>query len=102
MPKLQYNSDDEVVKSNSDNEINEIIKEVIQQKKDKKAVKEVVKEVPKEVVKEKKQRSERQIEVTNRMREQLKVRRENDLKIKQLEKLEYEQQQKDLKRKLKN
>jgi hypothetical protein len=43
MPKLQYNSDDEVVKESSDNEINEIIKEVIQQKKEKKAVKEVVK-----------------------------------------------------------
>jgi hypothetical protein len=55
MPKLQYNSDDEVVKSNSDNEINEIIQEVKQQRKEKKVYKEVVKEPPKEiVVKEKK------------------------------------------------
>ena len=102
MPKLQYNSDDEVVKSNSDNEISEIIQEVKQQKKEKKVYKEVVKEPPKEVVvKEKKPRSERQIEVTNRMREQLKMRRENDIKIKQQAKLEYEQQQKDLKKKIK-
>jgi hypothetical protein len=80
MPKLQYNSDDDLIKSVSDNEI-ELTKPIKREKK----VKEVYDDIPPPVIKEvkkaeKKPRSDAQIEATNRMREQLKVRRENDIK----------------------
>jgi hypothetical protein len=99
MPKLQYNSDDDVVKSVSDNEIEPPQKPPKPSKKVNDVVNEPVKEV-KEIKKEKKPRSEAQIEATNRMREQLKIRRENDMKLKEQARLEYEEKQKKIRQKL--
>jgi len=100
MPKLQYNSDDDLIKSVSDNEI-ELTKPVKREKKVKEVYDDIAPPVVKEVKKaEKKPRSDAQIEATNRMREQLKVRRENDIKLKTQAKLEYEERQRELKKKI--
>lgn len=64
MPKLEYKSD-----SDNDENENKIIETTVEEK------------TP-VLTKPKKQRSEKQIEVTNRMREALKLKKENDKKLK--------------------
>lgn len=55
---------------------------------------------PPKVTKPKKPRSQAQIEVTNRMREQLKLKRQEDTKLREIARLEHEELKKKIKKKL--
>jgi len=102
MPRIQYESsesDDDVIivkglknktKKEQKQEIKEEIKPEIQEIQPE--IKEIIKP------KEKKPRTQKQIENTNKMREALKLKREQELKIKEQVRLEHEE----LKNKIKN
>ena len=97
MPKLQYNSENESEDEKIEQVIEPVIEPVKKSSKKEKVIEAITINEP--VIKAKRQQSEAQKQNTLRMRDALKTKRDNDLRIKEQVRLENEMMKQQIKKK---